>query len=171
LGLAHLLAGVAQLVRLRAAVRFYVPALVRIGILFLTQVQVWWAIFELRGEAQWTFLGFMLILTLPTLLYLQTFLLLPDFDREEQIDLKAIYYESRPWFFALFALIPVASLVREYVMAGFIAADADPLFRLGFLGLALLGLLSPRKRVHEALAPLMLISFVVYIALLFLQLV
>lgn len=155
--------------RYRSAVRFYGPALVWMGLLFLVHVQVWWAVFELRSVPEWTFFAFMLVLSIPTIVYLLAFLLLPDFDRDEEIDLRASYFEHRRWFFALFALLPLISLGQEYAVSGSIRADADPVFRVGFFALALVGFATGRERVHRLLAPAVLLAFAAYVLTLFLQ--
>lgn len=170
LGLTHLLAGMAKLMRHRSYVCFYAPTLVWMGLLFLLHVQIWWAVFDLRRVSEWTFFAFVLVLAIPTLVYLLTFLLVPDFDREERVDLKASYFGNRRWFFALFALLPLVSLTQEYAVSQSIQWDADPLFRLGFLVLALVGLMSSSERVHWWLAPAVFLTFGAYIALLFLRL-
>jgi len=170
LGLTHLLAGAAKLMRRRTAVRFYGPALIWMGLLFLLHVQIWWAIFELRDVAVWTFFSFLLVLAIPTLVYLLTFLLVPAFDQGRRVDQKADYFENRRWFFGIFALVPLVSLAQELAISGAIQWDADPVFRLGFLGLGIVGFGSPRERVHQWLAPIGLLTFGWYVAMLFLRL-
>ena len=170
LGISHVLASAAQLVRYRSAVRFYPPTLVWLALLFLVHVQIWWAVFELRSVPEWSFVGFVLVLALPVMAYLASVLLSPDFDREELVDLRGSYYEHRRWFFTLFALLPLTSLVQEYVVRGFIQLDADPLFRVLFLLLALVGLATARERVHQLLGPAVVVAFAAYVGLLFLAL-
>ena len=58
LGISHLLAGVARLIRRRDEVRFYLPSLLWMGALFLAFIQIWWAIFGSRAMESWTFVGF-----------------------------------------------------------------------------------------------------------------
>lgn len=170
LGLTHLLAGAATLIRFQSEVQLYAPSLVWIGLLFLLHVQIWWAVFELRSVSDWTFFSFLLVLAIPTLAYLLSALLIPDFDRETNIDLKASYFENRRWFFGLFVLIPLVSLTQEWIISGGIRWDADPVFRLGFLVLGLIGFGSRHERTHQWLAPVGFIAFAGYIAFLFLRL-
>ncbi|HEX6911316.1 MAG TPA: hypothetical protein VF142_13010 [Longimicrobium sp.] len=61
----------------------------------------------------------------PILLYLIAVLVLPELDQDEngEVSLREHYYEARPWFYGLSALIPVATAVRN---AGF---QADALWR------------------------------------------
>lgn len=170
LGISHVLSTAAQLVRYRSAVRFYLPSVLWLVLLFLVHVQIWWAVFELRTVRVWSFLGFSLVLALPVIAYLISVLLAPDFDREQTVDLRASFFEHRRWFFALFALLPPLSLLQEVVIRGWIQPDADPLFRVAFLLLALLGFASARERLHHLLATVVLIGFSIYIGLLFVRL-
>jgi hypothetical protein len=167
LGLSHLLAEAAQLVRYRVAVRSYTPAMLWMAMLFLLHVQVWWTVYELRRVKVWTFFSFMLVLLIPVLTYLLTYLLVPDFGREGQVDLRTRYYESRRWFFGLLMLLPLVSLAQEYTAWSKIELDADPVFRLVLAVLALVGLLSAHERTYRVLAPAVLIGFLVYIVWLF----
>ena len=170
LGLTHLLAGAAKIMRFRSDVRLYGPSLIWIGLLFLLHVQIWWAVFELREVSDWTFFSFLLVLAIPTLAYLLGALLIPDFDRETDTDLKTSYFENRRWFFGLFVLIPLVSLAQEGVISGGIRWDADPVFRLGFLVLGLVGFGTRHERTHQWLAPVGFIAFAGYITVLFLRL-
>lgn len=170
LGISHVLASGARLVRYRAAVRFYTPTLLWLALLFLVHVQIWWAVFELRSVPEWSFVAFVLVLSVPTVAYLMSVLLAPDFDREEVVDLRASYFEHRRWFYALFGLLPLTSLAQEYFIRGAIQWDADPIFRLGFLLLAILGFVSSRERLHRLITVLVVTSFVTYVVSLFLRL-
>jgi hypothetical protein len=78
LGVTQLLTGVGRLVQARHAVRPYWPPLVWVALLLLVHVQSWWAMFELRTHAPWTFLQFLVVLLTPTTLYLMAALALPD---------------------------------------------------------------------------------------------
>ncbi|HEU5208007.1 MAG TPA: hypothetical protein VFU06_01245 [Longimicrobiales bacterium] len=170
LGLSHVMATAAQLVRYRSAVRFYLPALLMLVLLFLIHIQIWWAVFELRTVPEWSFIDFALLLALPTIAFMVSVLLSPDFDREEIVDLRARYYEHRRWFYGLFALLPLASLAQERAIRGFIQLDADPAFRLAFVGLSAIGFASTRERVHYAITIIALAGFAMYIGMLFLEL-
>ena len=170
LGISHVMATGAQLIRYRSAVRFYLPALLMLALLFLIHIQIWWAVFELRSVAEWSFIDFALLLSLPTIAFVVSVLLAPDFDREEIIDLRARYYEHRRWFYGLFALLPLASLAQERAIRGFIQLDADPLFRVAFLMLAAIGFLTARERAHYAITVASLVGFTIYIGMLFLEL-
>lgn len=171
LGMWHLLAGTAGLIRARSEVRFYKPVVIWMAMLFLLHVQIWWAIFEMRHVSDWTFLQFMLVLAIPVLAFLLAAVLVPDPSRVAGVDLKTEYYAHRRWFFGILCLMPVFSLVQEWAISGGIQLDPDPWFRLGFLALGLTGFASAREGVHLFLAPFTFVGFALYVVLLFLRLV
>lgn len=167
LGLSHLLATVARLIQERDRVAFFVPTLIWMGLLFVLQVQIWWAAFEWQSAGSWTFFPFLLFLALPVGAYLLSVLLVPDLDALGTVDLKAGYFKNRRWFFGVLLLLPVLSLIHEQVQGGRVAWDLDAFFRLGFLAVALLGLSVRDIRVHWALTVGFALTFLLYIGLLF----
>ena len=170
LGLSHLLASAARLIQMRSRVRFHAPALLWMVLLFLLQVQIWWAAFGDRGEEVWNFFDFLSFLLIPVVAYLLTYLLVPDLETESAIDLGASYHRNRGWFFGLLAVVVVVSLGRDLLEDGRAALDLDALFRGFFLALALASAVVRREGWHLAAAALALTVFCGYIIALFLQL-
>jgi hypothetical protein len=174
LGLTQLLTGVGRLIQARARVRAYWPALVWVGLLLLIHVQAWWAMFEMRAHAPWTFPEFGVVLLTPTGLYLMAALVLPDVaeatEEGERLDLRAHYYAQTRWFFAAALLVALSSLVRPLVIDGRIPADANLAFHLVFIAVAAASAWSRRPRWHEAGAALMAVLLVAYVVLLFTRL-
>ena len=171
LGISHLLAGAARLIRRRREVRLYLPTVLWMGALFVTFIQIWWAIFERRDVEAWTFPGFILVLAVPVLVYLLSYLLVPGEAPDGTLDLKATYFENRRWFFGLLALVPLTSLAQELVLRGAIESGANPIFLLSFLGLALVGLINRSDLIHRLVAFVMVGALGAYIAALFFRLV
>ncbi len=170
LGLSHLLAVTARLIQERDRVEFYAPLLVWMGLLFVLQIQIWWAAFEWQSAHPWSFLPFLLFLMLPIGAYLLSVLLVPDLDRPGDLDLKTSYFRNRRWFFGILALLPLISLLHEAVHAGGIQWDADPVFRVGFAVLAGVGFVFRRPAVHWGVTLAFASGFAVYVGLLFRQL-
>ena len=84
LGLAHLLSAVRELIQKRAQVRFYPLALVWAALIFTTQVQWWWGIYELRTAQAWNFFSFFFLLLAPVSMYLTAGMVLPDIEGDER---------------------------------------------------------------------------------------
>lgn len=120
LGIAHLLTSVHRLVQARARVRPYWLPLLWALLLFVTQIEWWWAIFALRTETVWNFFYFLFVLLSPVSLYLAAAFVLPEIEPggTATIDLRTYYYENRRWFFAIVAAGPVLDAGRRAVQAG-----------------------------------------------------
>lgn len=174
LGLTQLLTAVGRLVQARARVRLYWPTLLWVALLFLIHVQSWWAMFDLRDHAAWTFLEFLVVLLTPTTLFLMTALILPDVAESvgdgQTLDLRAHYYAQARWFFGAAAAVIVSSLLRPVVLDGEFPLDLDRGLQLVFLACALAAAWSPRPRLHEALAAFGAVWYGAYVALLFTRL-
>lgn len=137
------------------------------AVLFVLQVQIWWAAFEWHSSGTWNFFSFLLFLGLPIGAYLLSVLLVPDLDEPEEVDLRSSYFANRGWFFGLLGLLPVISLLHEQVHGGLIQWDVDAAFRLGFGVIALVGFSVERERVHWVLTVGFALGFAVYVGLLF----
>jgi hypothetical protein len=118
LGLTHLLASVHKVVQARRRVRLYALPLVWVALIFVSQIEWWWALFALRATARWNFFYFLFVLLSPVSLYLASAFALPDIERGEEYDLRAYYYDNRAWFFGTVAAGPALDAVRRGVEAG-----------------------------------------------------
>jgi hypothetical protein len=170
LALASLLTGFAAMVRARARLRVYWPLAAQMVLMFLIQVQVWWALFSLRGVAHWSFPGFLVVLMQPVLVYLATAFLVPDVRDGERIDLRECYYREARWYFTALFLVLLDSIAKNLLLWGKIQNGIDLAGHAAFISISVAGMATLRERVHEALAVLALVFFVSYIALLFVSL-
>lgn len=170
LGISHLLSGAARLIQLRRRARLYLPTLAWMAILFLLNVQIWWVAFDRRRTEDWNFFEFLLYLLIPVGVVVLSYLVLPDLGDEDEVDLRASYFENRGWFFGIFAAIPVISLVEETVRNGSVPTDLDALFRVVFTVLALAAARARSETFHASHAVLALVLFGAYVAMLFARL-
>jgi hypothetical protein len=172
LAITQILKGVRGMVLARARVVPYWPTFVFAAFLFLIDVQVWWAFFEMRHVQIWTFPLFALVLTQTTSLYLLAALVMPDFFGEETIDLRKHYYAHHRIFFCLFIVGLIASLAKStFLEGGHLPADnIDVAFHLGWITIGLIGAITMREWFHKSISVLGALSFLVYIALLFMRL-
>ncbi len=171
LGISSLLSGAARLIQLRRRARMYLPTLVWMGVLFLANVQIWWVAFDRREVEEWNFFMFLLYLLIPMGAVVLSYLVLPDLGDEDEVDLKASYFENRGWFFGIFAALPVISLVEETVRDGAFPRDADALFRVVFAAMALLAARIRGETYHAVNAGVAAALFCAYVAMLFSRLV
>ena len=171
LAITQILKGVRGMVLSRARVVTYWPSLVFAAFLFLIDVQVWWAFFEMRHVQAWTFPLFALVLTQTTALYLLAALVLPDFFGEQTIDLRKHYYAHHRIFFCLFIVGLVASLAKPIFLEGHLPDDkVDLAFHFGWMTIAIVAAITKREWYHKLISVLTAATFPVYIALLFMRL-
>jgi hypothetical protein len=167
LGLSHLLATAARLIQHRTEVRLFGPTLIWMALLFVLQVQIWWAAFEWQASGTWNFFSFLLFLGLPIGAYLLSVLLVPDLEDPEEVDLRTSYFANRRWFYGLLLLLPIISLLHEHLHGGHVQWDVDAASRLGFVAVALVGLFVKRVVGHWILTISFALGFAAYVALLF----
>jgi hypothetical protein len=171
LGLSHLLTGAARLIQLRRRVRPYAATYLWMLILLLLQIQIWWAAYESRNDARWTFFGFAAFLLLPISAALLSYLLVPDLEGEHtELDLRASFMENRAWFHGLLGCAAAISLSRDLLEDGRAALDADAAFRVVFLGLSLVAARARSDAYQTLNALAVLVIFTAYVIALFVQL-
>ncbi|MEQ1867220.1 MAG: hypothetical protein ABL996_21480 [Micropepsaceae bacterium] len=167
LGITKLLMGLARIVQMRGRVKVFWPTLVWVLMLLVLHVQTWWTMFGLRTVEAWTFLGFAITLMQPILLFFLSALALPDFDRDEVLDLRSNYFLHRRWFFGILIALPLVSLARTYVLDGRLPQEADFIFHLGFIVASTAAAAFANETFHKAAALLAAASIFAYVALLF----
>jgi hypothetical protein len=163
LGLTHLLSAVRELIQKRARVRFYWLALIWAALIFMTQVQWWWGIYELRVQPAWNFFSFFFLLLAPVSMYLTAGMVLPDLEGDEECDLKSYYYRNHGWIFGLTALGNTLDAARAYLATG---NARDPKVWTNLIGVALcLSLALLRSELYHVIITLLLttlfLSFII----------
>jgi fumarate reductase subunit D len=167
LGLSHLLGSVGKLLSRRRRVRTYVPAVAAAVLVFLAHVQFWWGSFDFGERIESNFFAFIVFLLTPILLYLIAVLVLPELDQDDsgEVSLREHYYEARPWFYGLSALIPVTTAIRNAGFQGDALWNQDRPFEAAFFLVALTGALTASERVHRILPFAMLALFALMVVL------
>jgi hypothetical protein len=167
LGITNLLLGFARIVQMRARVKAYWPTIVWGLVLLVIHVQTWWSMFGLRTVETWTFVAFSLTLMQPILLFFLSALVMPDFDRDEALDLKANYFAQVRWFFGIIIALLIASLLRSYAIGGRPPAAADLAFHIAFLAGAVPAAIITNERFHQLAALVAATTVFAYVASLF----
>ncbi len=167
LGLTSLLTGIARVLESRRRIRFYWVQGVWVVNVGLTFVAFWWGTLFTHADSQaWFFPNFVLLLLYVVVGYLAASLILPS-DLEKQSDLEAHFFEVRPWFFSLCALVPLAELGDTLLHGGI-----ERLANLGFsyvlfVGTAfvcsVVGARTPNRRFHTAWALAYFVALAVWI--------
>lgn len=159
LGISHLLSGTGKLIVARGRVSMYGPTLMAVLLVFAAHVQFWWGNLGYGQEVEGNYFAFLAFLINPVLLYLMAVLVLPDFDQEGELSLRAHYEENRPWFFGIAMAVPLTSALRNVLVQREPVLTPERPFEAAFAALALSGLLVRAPRYHAVLAMLMLVLF------------
>jgi hypothetical protein len=170
LGITQVLAGFAGMVRARGRTVMYWPVPLQMLAVFLIQVQVWWALFALRGMTHWTFAQYLIVLMQPVAVYMMAAFITPDFSGNDDIDLRAAYFREARWFFGALVATLIVSLAKNLVIDGAFPNATDMVGHIVFLAVAIMGTISRNDRVHKVIALLSLAIYAAYVALLFVQL-
>ncbi len=170
LAITQLLSGFAAMVRARGRATMYWPVPVQMAATFLITVQTWWALFALHAREQWTFASFLVVLMQPVMLYLMAAFITPDLSGDARVDMREAYYRESRWFFGAGVAAVVVSLMKTLMLTGRLPNRADLVGHAVFAVGGLVGLISKNEFVHKALAPLMLLVYSAYIALLYVSL-
>jgi hypothetical protein len=166
LGITQLLAGFGRWLEHRATFRAYGPSIAWAAFLLIVHVQTWWSMFGLRHWTDWTFLQFALVLLQPILLFLLTILAFPS-PGSSDLDLRAYFFLQRPWFFGLFLLLLVVSILKDLGRQGHLPSADNLAFHGIFFVMGAAALVTKKEALHHVLAYLALAFIIAYITLLF----
>lgn len=170
LAITQILSGFRGIVLWRSRVRMYWPAPLWAATLLLINVQSWWAMFDLREVTDWTFAAFAVVLAQTIAQYLLAGIVLPDFSRDADIDLREHYWAHVRWFFGLFMAVLLISLTKSEVLHGKLPDRGDLAFHGVFIALSATAFLTRRARYHEFLALFGAGVFCAYVITLFTRL-
>ena len=172
LGLAvtQLLSGFAALVHARGRISMYWPVPVQMAATLLITVQVWWAMFGMHNVHRWTFAGFLVLLAQAIAVYLMAAFITPELQGENRIDLRDAYFREARWFFGSILAALAISLAKNLMLAGRLQTGFDLAGHGVFAAVALAGLVFRNDTIHKLIAPLSLLSYSLYIGLLFVTL-
>ena len=167
LAITQILQGFRALAHTREHVVMYWPSFVWAGLVFLVAVQSWWASFGLRHYNGWTFLGFSVVLLENAAIYMVAGLVLPDFAEERHVDLRASYFKQVPWFYGLFIVALVFSLLKDLVLGGAFPTGLNLVFHLAFMAGSAALILFRNETFHKVYTVVSALLFLTYIVTLF----
>jgi hypothetical protein len=115
LGVTRLVGGLGHLMQTRRRKRpYWVHTLWMLNLLMAMAV-VWWMAYRWRSNEHWTFLLFIWLLLLPTILYLISSLLFPDQDDQPITDWEAYFYQNQRDIFLFYALIFPIDIIDTFL--------------------------------------------------------
>jgi hypothetical protein len=174
LGLTHLLSRIGELFQARAthgdAVRIYWVQMAWVLVIFVAQVQLWWALYlwteRLRSAS---FFEFILVLLGPVTLFLASRIVLPDIEDNPTADLKAYFHAIRPWFFTVLALYPIVAAITMVAVEDWTLRPSR-IMQIALSALLLPGAFIRSEAFHRGLVLVMLAMTLAFITLFTLRL-
>jgi len=164
LAMGHLLLGVSGLVEEREHVVTYLPHSLWVGILFLSILVVWWALWDFRDLA-WTFPSFSYVVLGPILQFFAVTLLIPSRIGDGPIDLRSHFQGVRPLFMAVMLGHILLMWVDGRVLLGPEPFGLLDWLHVGWIGCVLVGLTTARDRANSIAASVfaLLVLYVAYL--------
>jgi hypothetical protein len=170
LGMTQLLTAAGRIIRHRDRVRMDWLPLVSAGVLGVAYVQVWWAMFGLRGVQEWTFIRFFAVLAQVTTLYMTAAVALPEQVDEAGVDLREYFERQHRWFYAFLLMTLLISIIKDVLLSGHPPGTTNLVFHVVLITACLTGMLMPQRRVQEMLCVVFGGTMLVYIGELFTRL-
>ncbi len=103
LGVTHILAGLSKTIHQRKTIKpYWVQSLWAVNVLIYI-VTIWWGMFWWSAQEEWSYFLFLLLILYAIFLFLAASLIFP-WDFPDDFDFEHHYYETRPWFFSVFAM-------------------------------------------------------------------
>jgi hypothetical protein len=167
LGVTQVLTASGRLIRHRDRVRVDWLPLLWAAILLVIYVQVWWSMFGLRQQAEWTFWSFLVVLLQTTTLYVMAALVLPEQVDEMGVSLAEFYERQHRWFFGFLLTTLVISVVKDVVLSGHLPTALNLVFHGIFAAACLSAILIRGRRWHAFIGISSAVAMATYIGLLF----
>ncbi len=118
----------------------------------MAQIQFWWAIFELaKLKSSWTLVDFLIVVSMPLLLFIAAALVLPHEPRERDLDLRASFARDGRLALLALALFNAVACIADYKWWPLQPRLADVLVMATLIALPLSVLLSRRSVVQLGL--------------------
>lgn len=169
LALTHLMQGLASLLEERGKVRFWWVHLVWVAYMFLIAIFWWWFEFMLRDIRVWTFAIYVFVLGYALITYMIAAVLFPkrlgDFESYQDY-----FLARRAWFFGLqiiaLAIDPIDSALKGRAHLASLGIEYWVANGLSIVLFAI-AIYTPRKSVQGAIAVLMLVYQISWVARVF----
>jgi hypothetical protein len=115
IGVTHLVQGVAELIRMRGAIRLDALAFIWAASLFLVAAIYWWSLWDLRG-ADWHFPTFFYLLLAPTLLHVAASLLISTGAVESGATMRSEFERIRMPFMLIMTVFSVVVMLDGWIV-------------------------------------------------------
>ena len=119
--------------------------------LFALHVQTWWALWDLSDVPEWNFVLFLLLISIPSVLFATSELLFPMATTAET-DWNAHYDSVRKWFLSVLAFWTILALLETRIFLGTPIMHPYRIVQLSILSLIIAGIFLPARRTQNWIA-------------------
>ena len=134
---------------------------------FILHVLFWWTLWGIRGTATINFLSYLFLLSGPVVLFVGSAVLAPDLT-EDEIDLKAHYFQARPVYSSVLILAWLWAILLSPILRGSFAPTLW-VFAM-FLAAAIAKRVTRSETVHGAVAVANWLILILFVAVYAMQL-
>ena len=150
LGITVLVRGVGQMIEAREQVRPYWIHSCWLVFLFVVNVGSWLSMWYARDYSPWTILDALLLLLVPMLLYIVSYLAVPDPHRQDERDMRAYYFRHSRWMQGLLFLSLLSGSIATRVIEDRWDMGIGDALRITAMLILVPGIVSDRPRMHAA---------------------
>jgi hypothetical protein len=143
---------VGQIIESREHVQTYWIHTSWIAFIFLIHISSWFAFWSFRDVEVWSIAKFLMLLSIPTLLYLVSHICVPEvLEDGPRYDMRSYYYARHRVMLGLLALTLALSLLNDYFLVGTVQFSAVNVTRLLALMIVFAGACFRHPRVHAGI--------------------
>ena len=161
LGLTLLVSSVAKMIEARDRTQPYWVHTCWLAFLFVVNVTSWLSLWAVKGHSTWSIFEALLLLLVPILLYIVSYLAVPDFDDADNLDLRIHYFKQAGWMQGLLLLALLSASIGVRAIEGrWNIALADVLRFVAMVTLVP-GIVSRRPAIHATQMIVLMLILVV----------
>ena len=148
LGLTLLVSSVAKMIEARNRTQRYWVHTCWLTFLFVANVTSWLSLWAVRGHPAWSVFEALLLLIVPILLYIVSYLAVPNFDDADNLDLRIHYFRQSGWMQGLLLLAVLSGSIGVRAIEGRWNISLADVLRFAAMVTLLPGIVSRRPAVH-----------------------
>lgn len=151
LGITLLARSIGQMVESRSRIKFYWVHSCWLVFILFAHVHSWFAMWQYRDEPSWTIGEFLLLLSVPMILYLASHVSVPEIaeeDRGREYEMRMYYYERHRVILGLVGLSILLNVLCELLLDEREIKSTINMLRLVGLAVLSAGIVSRNSRVH-----------------------
>lgn len=164
LGIAQIVTGVAHFIHGGNKVKLYWPHTLLIIIIFFFLIQEWWVFYEYKDFDKWRMPVFIFVMLYPIGLFIQTRILFPFDNFDEETDLKKFYFDNYRVFFGIQTIQVILSLIDNMALRGMELKDQILQIVIFIITLWIVVFKVRNELVHKIMIILMSVGIVIMVA-------